>query len=171
MECKIREWKMEDAAELAATLNNKNIQDNLRDGLPYPYTEDDAKFYINEMLKADKNSVFAFALTADHKVVGSIGVFRKDNIHSRTAEMGYYIAESFWGKGLGTCAIKQTCQYVFNNTDILRIFAEPFSYNIASCRILEKSGFKCEGVLRSNAVKNNQILDMKIYSLLKSDTE
>lgn len=112
---------MEDAAELAATLNNKNIQDNLRDGLPYPYTEDDAKFYINEMLKADKNSVFAFAITADHKVVGSIGVFRKDNIHSRTAEMGYYIAESFWGKGLGTCAIKQTCQYVFNNTDILRI--------------------------------------------------
>ena len=108
MECKIREWKMEDAAELAATLNNKNIQDNLRDGLPYPYTEDDAKFYINEMLKADKNSVFAFAITADHKVVGSIGVFRKDNIHSRTAEMGYYIAESFWGKGLGTCAIKQT---------------------------------------------------------------
>ena len=85
--------------------------------------------------------------------------------------MGYYIAESFWGKGLGTCAIKQTCQYVFNNTDILRIFAEPFSYNIASCRILEKSGFKCEGLLRSNAVKNNQILDMKIYSLLKSDTE
>ena len=68
MECKIREWKMEDAAELASTLNNKNIQDNLRDGLPYPYTEDDAKFYINEMLKADKNSAFAFAITADHKV-------------------------------------------------------------------------------------------------------
>ena len=171
MECKIRKWKIDDAAELAATLNNKNIQDNLRDGLPYPYTEDDAKYYINEMLKADKNSIFAFAITADDKVVGSIGVFRKDNIHSLTAEMGYYIAESFWGKGLGTCAIKQTCQYVFNNTDILRIFAEPFSYNIASCRILEKSGFKCEGLLRSNAVKNNQILDMKIYSLLKSDTE
>ena len=171
MECKIRKWEMKDATELAATLNNKNIQDNLRDGLPYPYTEDDAKFYINEMLKADKNSVFAFAITTDNKVVGSIGVFRKDNIHSRTAEMGYYIAESFWGKGLGTCAIKQTCQYVFNNTDILRIFAEPFSYNIASCRILEKSGFKCEGVLRSNAVKNNQILDMKMYSLLKTDNE
>lgn len=98
MECKIRKWKIDDAAELAATLNNKNIQDNLRDGLPYPYTEDDAKYYINEMLKADKNSIFAFAITADDKVVGSIGVFRKDNIHSLTAEMGYYIAEPFWGK-------------------------------------------------------------------------
>jgi RimJ/RimL family protein N-acetyltransferase len=125
-----------------SNLNNKNIQDNLRDGLPYPYTEDDAKYYINEMLKADKNSIFAFAITADDRVVGSIGVFRKDNIHSLTAEIGYYIAEPFWGKGLGTCAIKQTCQYVFSNTDILRIFAEPFSYNIASCQILEKSGFK-----------------------------
>ena len=114
---------MEDAAELAATLNNKNIQDNLRDGLPYPYTEDDAKFYINEMLKADKNSVFAFAITADHKVVGSIGVFRKDNIHSRTAEMGYYIAESFWGKGLGTCAIKQTCS-MFLVTLISSVFLQ-----------------------------------------------
>ena len=171
MECKIRKWKIDDAAELAATLNNKNIQDNLRDGLPYPYTEDDAKYYINEMLKADKNSIFAFAITADDKVVGSIGVFRKDNIHSLTAEMGYYIAEPFWGKGLGTCAIKQTCQYVFRITDILRIFAEPFSYNIASCRILEKSGFKDEGTLRSNAVKNGQILDMKMYSLLKTDNE
>ena len=101
MECKIREWKMEDAAELASTLNNKNIQDNLRDGLPYPYTEDDAKFYINEMLKADKNSAFAFAITADHKVVGSIGVFRKDNIHSRTAEMGVLYSRIFLGKRSG----------------------------------------------------------------------
>ncbi len=140
MECKIRKWKIDDAAELAATLNNKNIQDNLRDGLPYPYTENDAKYYIYEMLKADKNCIFAFAITADDKVVGSIGVFRKDNIHSLTAEIGYYIAE-------------------------------PFSYNIASCRILEKSGFKDEGTLRSNAVKNGQILDMKMYSLLKADNE
>lgn len=98
MECKIRKWKIDDAAELAATLNNKNIQDNLRDGLPYPYTEDDAKYYINEMLKADKNSIFAFAITADDKVVGSIGVFRKENIHSLTAEIGYYIAEPFGAK-------------------------------------------------------------------------
>lgn len=105
MECKIRKWKIDDAAELAATLNNKNIQDNLRDGLPYPYTEDDAKYYINEMLKADKNSIFAFAITADDKVVGSIGVFRKENIHSLTAEIGYYIAEPFWGKGLGLSLI------------------------------------------------------------------
>lgn len=142
MECKIRKWKIDDAAELAATLNNKNIQDNLRDGLPYPYTEDDAKYYINEMLKADKNSIFAFAITADDKVVGSIGVFRKDNIHSLTAEIGYYIAEPFWGKGLGTCAIKQTCQYVFSNTDILRILQSRLAIISLPAGFLKKADSK-----------------------------
>lgn len=81
--------------------------------------------------------------------------------------MGYYIAEPFWGKGLGTSAVKQTCEFIFAHTDIIRIFAEPFAYNTASCRILEKSGFICEGILGSNAVKNGQVIDMKIYSNIK----
>lgn len=167
MECQIRKWKLEDAADLAAALNNKRILDNLRDGLPYPYTENDAADYINAMLSSDSNSTFAFAITADDKAIGSIGVFRKDNIHSRTAEMGYYIAEDFWGQGLGTSAVRQTCDCVFSTTDIIRIFAEPFAYNKASCRILEKSGFEYEGTLRSNAVKNGQVIDMKMYALIK----
>lgn len=167
MECKIRRWKIDDAFELAEALNNMNVQNNLRDGLPYPYTENDAKEFIRAMLDADKNTTFAFAVTFKDKVVGSIGVFRKDNIHLRTAEMGYYIAEPFWGKGLGTSAIKQVCHYIFEETDIIRIFAEPFAYNAASCRILEKSGFEYEGTLRSNAVKNGNVLDMKMYSLIK----
>ncbi|MEA4988279.1 MAG: GNAT family protein [Anaerovorax sp.] len=167
MECQIRQWRIEDAVDLAAALNNKNVQNNLRDGLPYPYTENDAKEFINAMLASDKNTVFTFAITVDNKVVGNIGIFREDNIHFRTAEMGYYIAEPFWGNGLGTSAVKQVSNYIFHNTDIIRIFAEPFAYNVASCRILEKSGFKYEGTLRSNAVKNGQTLDMKMYSLIK----
>lgn len=167
MECKIRRWKIEDAPEVAEALNNRNVQNNLRDGLPYPYTENDARDFIKAMLDADRNTTFSFAITFDGKVVGSIGVFRKDNIHFRTAEMGYYIAEPSWGKGLGTGAIKQACHYIFEHTDIIRIFAEPFAYNAASCRILEKNGFKYEGTLRSNAVKNGRVLDMKIYSLIK----
>ena len=108
-----------------------------------------------------------FAITLDDKAIGSIGVFRKDNIHSRTAEIGYYISETFWGKGIGTNAVKQVCEYIFENTDIIRIFAEPFAYNTASCRILEKTGFEYEGTLRKNAVKNGLVLDMKLYSLVK----
>ena len=148
-------------------MNNKNIQNNLRDGLPYPYTESDAIDFIQAMLNSDKDATYAFAIVFDGKVVGSIGVFRQNNIHRLTAEMGYYIAEPFWGKGLGTDAIKQVSQYIFKNTDIIRIFAEPFAYNTASCRILEKSGFVFEGTLRSNAIKNGQIIDMKLYSLVK----
>ena len=169
MECKIRHWKIEDAPELAKALNNRNVQNNLRDGLPYPYGESDARDFIQAMLDADENKTFAFAITFDDILVGSIGVFRKDNIHFRTAEMGYYIAEPFWSKGLGTSAVKQVCRYIFERTDIIRIFAEPFAYNTASCRILEKSGFKYEGTLRSNAVKNGNILDMKMYSLIKDE--
>lgn len=167
MECQIRQWKIEDASDLAKALNNKNIQNNLRDGLPYPYTNKDAIVYIQAMLSSDKNTTFAFAITVNDVAVGSIGVFRKDNIHSRTAEMGYYISEEFWAKGLGTNAVKAVCNYIFNNTDIIRIFAEPFAYNTASCRILEKNGFVCEGTLRCNAIKNGQIVDMKMYSLVK----
>lgn len=166
MECSIRKWKTEDATTLAAVLNNKKILDNLRD-LPFPYTEKDAEDFIHSTLQADENKTYIFAITVEDIPVGSIGVYRKDNIHSQTAELGYYIAESFWGRGVGTSAIKQTCKYIFEHTDIIRIFAEPFAYNTASCRILEKNGFMCEGVLRNNAVKNGQIIDMKMYSLIR----
>ena len=165
--CEIRSWKVDDANDLALALNNKKILDNLRDGLPYPYTVADATEYINAMLSADSDKTYAFAIVYDNKVVGSIGVFRKENIHSKTAEMGYYISEAYWGKGIGTSAVKQTCKFIFSNTDIIRIFAEPFATNIASCRILEKVGFSLEGILRKNAIKNGTILDMKMYSLVK----
>lgn len=169
MICKIRKWKLTDAEDLAAALSNKKILDNLRDGLPYPYTVQDGKDYISAMLSADENSTFAFAVTADGKVIGSIGVFRRDNIHRQTAELGYYIAENYWGKGIMTEAVKQICEYVFKNSNILRIYAEPFAYNTASCRVLEKAGFQYEGTLRKNAVKNGKVLDMKMYSRLKSE--
>jgi RimJ/RimL family protein N-acetyltransferase len=101
-------------------------------------------------------------------VIGSIGVFRCDNIHRRTAELGYYIGEKYWGNGYMTSAVRQICDYVFDNTDIVRIFAEPFAANIASCRVLEKAGFTCEGVLRDNAFKNGEFLDMKMYARIKA---
>lgn len=153
MICKIRKWKLSDAEDLAAALSNTKIQNNLRDGLPYPYTEKDGTEYITDMLSADEDQTFAFAVTADSKVVGSIGVFRQENIHRQTGELGYYIAEEYWGKGIMTEAVKQICAYVFDKSDMIRIFAEPFAYNAASCRVLEKAGFQYEGTLRNNAVK------------------
>lgn len=168
MECVIREWNISDADNLAVMLNNKKILNNLRDGLPYPYTIDDAKEYIYSMIHCDKTKTFPFAITVKNQVIGSIGVFRCDNIHFRTAEMGYYIGEPYWGQGFGTSAVEQVCNYIFVNTDIIRIFAEPFATNMASCRVLEKAGFQLEGILRKNAVKNGQILDMKMYAKIKN---
>jgi RimJ/RimL family protein N-acetyltransferase len=167
MDLTIRKWRIDDKSDLAVNLNNLKVLNNLRDGLPYPYTENDAEDFIRAMLSADKDSTFAFAITLDDKVIGSIGVFRQDNIHYRTAEMGYYIGEPYWGNGYMTNAIKQVCEYVFKNTDIIRIFAEPFTYNIASCRALEKAGFQYEGTLKSNAVKCGNIVDMKMYALIR----
>lgn len=167
MDCFIRKWRLTDAQELAVNLSNKNVQDNLRDGLPYPYTVKDAERYITEMINSDADKTFAFAVISDDRVIGSIGVFRCENIHNRTAELGYYIGEPYWGKGFMTSAVKQTCEYVFSHSDILRIFAEPFSHNIASCRVLEKAGFQFEGLLRKNAIKNGKIADMKMYALVR----
>lgn len=167
MEIQIRKWILTDARDLAAALSNKKILDNLRDGLPYPYTEQDGQDFISTMLAADEDETFAFAITVDSRVIGSIGAFRQGNIHRQTAELGYYIAEEYWGRGIMTEAVNRLCEYVFSHTDIIRIYAEPFAYNSASCRVLEKAGFQYEGTLRSNAVKNGKVLDMRMYARLK----
>lgn len=170
MNCSIiRKWRLSDASDLAIALNNKKILDNLRDGIPFPYTQADAAAFIGEMLNSDPDQIFAFAITADGKAVGSVALYRGNNVHFRTAELGYYLAEPYWGKGIATRAVGEACRYVFENTDILRIFAEPFAYNSASCRVLEKNGFLHEGTLKCNAVKNGTLLDMQMYALIKSN--
>lgn len=170
MICHLEKWKLSDAADLTSIISNKKIQDNLRDGLPYPYTQQDGIDYISFLLSSNENDTFAFAITVEGKIVGSIVAFRQENVHRRTAELGYYLAEEYWGKGIMPEAVKQICDYIFSNSDILRIYAEPFAYNTASCRVLEKAGFQYEGTLRNNAIKNGKILDMKMYSRLKSDS-
>lgn len=167
MECELRRWRIEDAKDIAETLNNRKILDNLRDGIPFPYTVKDAEEFITAMINADPMETFAFAITVEDKAIGSIGAFRQSNIHFRTAEIGYYLGEPYWGKGYGTCAVTQLCEYIFQHTDIIRLYAETFADNIGSSRILEKCGFELEGILRKNAVKNGVVLDMKMYSIIK----
>lgn len=169
MRINIREWNNSDAAALSGFLSNKKILDNLRDGLPFPYTEKDALDYFDYLRSLEKDDAFAFAVTADETVVGSVGIFRNANIHRRTGELGYYLDENYWGKGIMTEAVKMLCKKVFEETDIIRIYAEPFTFNIGSCRVLEKAGFSKEGIMKKNAFKNNKILDMALYALTKED--
>lgn len=163
----IRQWVAGDACDLAVALNNRNIQDNLRDGLPLPYTEKDAMDYINSVLSAPENTQYAWAIHASGKAIGSIGIFRNENVHRLTAEMGYYVAEPYWGQGFASNAIKEASDFVFTNTDIVRVYAEPYAHNIGSCRALEKAGFLLEGVMKSNAIKNGKLVDMKLYARIR----
>lgn len=114
---------------------------------------------------------FVYAVCVDGKPVGNVGAFRRENIHCRTAELGYYIAQECWGRGIMTSAVRQLCDKIFAETDILRIFAEPFTYNIGSRRVLEKAGFALEGILKNNAVKNGKVQDMAVYALTKEPYE
>lgn len=166
MKVTIRSWREDDAKALAELLNNKKIQDKLRDGIPFPYSENDALAFIRAMLSSGQEA-FAFAIVADGELAGSVGIFRRGNIHRLTAELGYYVGERFWRKGIGSAAVKLACGEVFARSDVIRIFAEPFADNIASCRLLEACGFREEGVMRKNAVKCGEIKDMKLYALLK----
>ena len=168
---RLRYWKIEDAMELAAIINNKRLLDNLRDDIPFPYRDEDAEDYIRSVLAAEKDTQYIYAVTYGGRVVGNVGAIRQDDIHRLTAELGYYFDEAFWGKGIATEAVRQICAYLFTFTDIIRIFAEPFVFNRASCRVLEKAGFELEGVMRKNAIKNGQIVDMNLYALTKALTK
>ena len=168
MKCKLRTWRLSDAKDLAAALNHRSVLNNLRDGLPFPYTEQDAKEYIIATLSANEDDTFAYAITLDDRVIGSIGAFRQGNIHRQTAGLGYYLAKEYWGRGIMTDAIRQLCGHIFETTDILRIYAEPFSYNAGSRRALEKAGFTREGTMKCSAVKNGKVVDMTLYSLTRS---
>lgn len=163
MQCKLEKLDFKFTADLAAAIGDKRVQNNLRD-LPYPYSEENAREFISYAQSSDE---YVFAVTVEGKFVGCISAAPQKNIHKFTAEIGYYIAPQFWGNGLATQAVKLLTEYIFGTTEIMRLYAEPFVRNKASCRVLEKAGFTFEGTLRKNAVKYGAVEDMKMYSLLK----
>lgn len=164
----LRPWSIRDAGRLAVIANNKNIADNLRDGLPFPYSLKDAKNWLNIILPENYPPRF-FAITVDKELVGSIGLVTKTDIYRKNIEIGYFLAEDHWGKGIATRAIKAATSYAFKDFDIVRTYAEPFSDNPGSRKALEKAGYSLEAIFRRNVIKNENIKDSCIYSVLKED--
>ncbi len=162
----LRPWREEDAMDLAAAIGNPRVQANLRDGLPMPYTEADALAYI-AYAACPEHCVFA--IDVDGRAVGSIAITRGENIHRRTGELGYYLAEPYWHRGIAPEAVRQMTAWAFAHTDLLRIYAEPFSDNLASRRVLEKAGYRREGTMRANAVKAGRVRDMELYAAVRAD--
>lgn len=166
MQFDLRKWELDDAQSVAQYANNKNIADYLRNRFPHPYTSADAISYIHGY-KNDTPERICRAIAVDKNAVGSIGVFMREDVYSKSAEIGYWLGEPFWNKGIMTAAIRQMCVLAFDFFPIVRIYAEPFAHNIGSRRALEKAGFALEGVLKKSICKNNHIYDSCIYALLK----
>jgi RimJ/RimL family protein N-acetyltransferase len=158
----IRDWRTDDAPSIAEYANNKKIWLNLRDAFPHPYSLKDAESFISRVIETNPKTMFAIATQTE--AIGSIGLTIGIDVHRFTAEMGYWLAEPFWGKGIMTQAVKKMISHGTQVLNLHRIYAEPYTTNPASARVLEKAGFTCEGVLRSNVFKDGKILDQLLYS-------
>ncbi|HLO91103.1 MAG TPA: GNAT family protein [Lentimicrobium sp.] len=157
-------WKPEDIDLLVKYADNKKIADKLTDAFPHPYTRNDGLAFIRKISSDIPQKVFA--IMVDGEPVGSIGIFQKEDVHRKNAEIGYWLAEPFWGRGIIVQAIKLIVEYGKNTFDINRIYAVPFSNNPASQRVLEKAGFTLEATLKKALYKNGEYLDELIYSIL-----
>jgi len=164
----LRPWSIKDAEHLAVIANNKNIADSLRDGFPHPYSLSDAHNWLNSIIPINEPPRF-FAIISENILTGSIGIVTKEDIYRKNVEIGYFLAQDFWGKGIVTKAVKAATAYAFSIFDIVRVYAEPYADNPGSRRVLEKAGFKCEAVFKNYVIKNGIIKDSCIYSVLKED--
>lgn len=165
----LRAWKTEDAKSLAQAADNPNIAKNLRNAFPNPYTLEDARWYINDSIANAGKRQLNYAIVVDGQAVGGIGIFVKEDVYEKSAELGYWLAEEYWRQGIMSEAVKRICGEAFVSFDIVRIFAEPFADNAGSRGVLEKAGFTCEGTMRDGVYKNGEIHSYCMYSLLREE--
>lgn len=160
---KLRPYRLEDAKEMAALANNPKIAANLTNQFPSPYTIKDAKEFIEGALKNEPQRFFC--IEVDGAIAGSIGIHPQNDIYVKNAELGYWLAEEYWGKGIMTQAVVEMTKYGFVSFDLVRIYAIPFGDNIGSHKVLEKAGFKLETRIEKNLFKNGKLQDECIYSI------
>lgn len=161
----LRPWNDKDTDSLVANADNINIARFMTDGFPHPYTAENARAFITMATK--DVPVHIFAIEVEGKAVGGIGIHPQADIMKKNAELGYWLGESYWGKGIITAAIKQMLDFAFNTYDITRIYARPFGNNAASQKVLQKAGFTLEARIEKNIFKNGEFLDELIYAVRK----
>lgn len=151
-----------DKNRLAELCNNKKIWDNLRDSIPFPYTVNDAVNFIKLCQKQDQNVTFAIEFKGE--LCGVIGLVKQTDIYKHSAEIGYWIGEPFWGKGIATAAVNLIVGYGFNDLNLVRIYTAVFDFNKASQKVLRKAGFILEGIFDKSVSKNGRIFDEYRYA-------
>lgn len=160
----LRRWREGDEEALVRHANNRKIWRNLSDAFPYPYTYLDAVDYIQKFIPASDGVILA--IEVEGEAAGSIGLHFQPGL-KHSAEIGYWLGESHWRKGIVTEAVQTLTRYGFKELGLLRIFARVFEWNAGSMRVLEKAGYSLEGRHRKAVIKDGQIIDELTYAVVR----
>ena len=155
---------MDDGEALVRHANNPNIASQLRDRFPHPYTRRDAQAFLSGALSAEDST--NFAIDVEGGAVGGIALVPGSDVERYSAEIGYWLGEAYWGRGIAAEALTLMTGFAFSSMNLLRIFALPFANNSQSTRVLEKAGFLKEGILRSSSVKHGRPRDQALYAVV-----
>ncbi|HEY6805158.1 MAG TPA: GNAT family N-acetyltransferase [Pyrinomonadaceae bacterium] len=163
--CIIRSWNWTDRESIVRHANNRKVWINLRDRFPHPYTKKDAQTWLDMVIGYTPETNFAIAVGTE--AVGGIGFSIQPDVNHRSAEIGYWLGEDYWGRGIASAALQATTEYAFANHDLCRLFAHVFEWNPASARVLEKAGYVLEGRMKRSVTKDNQTIDQLMYAKTK----
>jgi RimJ/RimL family protein N-acetyltransferase len=163
--CEIRSWERSDVRSLAGHANNRKIWRNVRDQFPFPYSTSDAEVWIRTARSMRPET--AFAIVVDGEAVGAIGIELKDDVYRNSAEIGYWLGETFWGRGITSEALAGFTDWVFAHFELDRLYAHVFEWNPASARVLEKAGYQLEARMRQAVIKDGQTIDVLLYAMLR----
>jgi RimJ/RimL family protein N-acetyltransferase len=161
----IRDFNLTDAQSIAVYANDREIWLNQPDAFPHPYKDHDAQEWIE--LISSMQPCSHFALDVEGKAVGGIGFKMQEDVHRRSAEIGYWLGREFWGRGIATEAVKATTEYAFKTFDLCRVYACVFAWNPASAKVLEKCGYLLEGRLRKAILKDGKMTDGLLYAYVR----
>ena len=162
--CTVRSFTMDDAESIARYANNRKIWRNLRDAFPHPYSLADAEEFLTMVLSISPETIFC--IEHQGEAIGAIGFTIQSDVNRISAEIGYWIGEPFWGQGVAAEALRFVTEYAMERHHLKRIYAMPFAWNPASCRVLEKAGYTLESRQRQAAVKDGEIIDQFLYVYL-----
>ena len=161
----MRAWQPDDLTSLVRHANNRQVARQLRDRFPHPYEIAHGVGFLQWAVEQPAATVWAIAV--DGAAVGGIGLQFGQDIERVSAEVGYWLGEDFWGRGLATAALRVVTSHGFATFELTRIFAVPFASNFSSIRVLEKAGYALEGHLLRSAIKDGVICDQCLYARYK----
>jgi [ribosomal protein S5]-alanine N-acetyltransferase len=166
--CRVRTWRASDLRSLVRHADNRLIWINLRDRFPFPYTEQAGRHWLASVNSSGMPT--NFAIEVDGEAAGGIGFIPGTDVERISAEVGYWLGQAYWGRGIVTAALVAVSDFAFSAFDLHRLFALPFAENRASRRVLEKAGYELEAILRTSAIKDGRILDQALYGRLRTDS-